>query len=73
MSDPKSDPQGSDPSKRPNQRGSKREGGPSSTTFWYLMIFGVLIAVAISLYRGNLRGDELGLYPKITRQNSRHA
>ena len=60
MSDPKSDPQGSDPSKRPNQRGSKREGGPSSTTFWYLMIFGVLIAVAISLYRGNLRGDELG-------------
>ncbi|MBL8852208.1 MAG: ATP-dependent zinc metalloprotease FtsH [Planctomycetaceae bacterium] len=48
----------SDPSsKRPRGR-PRRDSGPT-TTFWYLMLLGVLIAVAISLYRGNLRGTEL--------------
>jgi cell division protease FtsH len=59
MSDLNSDPQDSDPSKRPNHRGSRRDNGPSSMTFWYLMILGVLIAVAISLYRDNRRGEEI--------------
>jgi cell division protease FtsH len=44
--------------RRPRAGGPRRDGGPT-TTFWYLMIFGVLIAVAISLYRGTLRGSEL--------------
>jgi hypothetical protein len=51
---PVSDPT---PPKRPRGR-PRRESGPT-TTFWYLMLLGVLIAVAISLYRGNLRGTEL--------------
>ncbi len=58
---PPSNPPSSPPdnSRRPKSRGPRREGGPTSTTFWYLMVFGVLIAVAISLYRGTLRGKEL--------------
>ncbi len=55
-SHPPSDPP---PPKRSRESGSRRDKTPPATTFWYLMIFGVLVAVAISLYRGRLRGEEL--------------
>jgi len=48
----------SDPAPKRSRGRPRRESGPT-TTFWYLMLLGVLIAVAISLYRGNLRGTEL--------------
>ena len=48
------------PSPDPEKRsGSGKESGPPSTLFWYLMAFGVFVVLAVSLYRGSLRGDEL--------------
>ncbi len=43
---------------RPRRGKLRKDGGPSML-FWYLMLLGVLIVVAGSLYRGNLRGDQV--------------
>ncbi|MEW4529746.1 ATP-dependent zinc metalloprotease FtsH [Maioricimonas sp. JC845] len=48
----------SSPSRRPSG-GSRRDRNPAGNSLWYVLIFCVLGAVAISVYRGQTSGKEL--------------